>query len=252
MAECIPNIQMTGIIEDMCKISKPFENFYTMEIPKLKGKPICWIVSSGMAGCAVFPTEETQKKYYIKLNLCEFLKLNKNKKYYLIAHEIGHLVQYAKGIPGLRFHPQKQENITNLLNSMIYDFSVNVKLKNYGIEIPFFCHEPPHMKPDFELEYIFWYVYIRRYICLLDARNKKEIQVCLAKYQDNHLVTIGDKILEIINDSTLNDSNKSFRIDEIKYIIEKISVNLKEFFPSPYKCKPIVSQDKYTITIQMG
>lgn len=261
MAEDIPDIQMSKIIEDMCRKSETFKNFYTTEIPKLKGKPICWIYNPklGVEGYALRPYGGTSNKYKIILKMHP-TELMGNGNYFLIAHEIGHLVQYEEGYPTIKLHPNigallspHYEKITALLNSMIFDFSVNAKLKEYGVEIPFTCFKPPNgdKSPAYNLSYIFRYVLFRRYSLLIDEGYEKEIQECLEKYNDKHLVTVGDKIFEIINCSKLVDTVGNINLDQVKPVIEKISSNLKEFFSSPYKFKLTVIQCGCNISIAL-
>ncbi|MCX6685076.1 MAG: hypothetical protein NTV10_00245 [Methanoregula sp.] len=252
MAEDIPDIQMSKIIEDMCKKSETFKNFYTTEIPKLKGKQICWKYDPKLVadGFALHPDGETSKKYEIKLKMHP-TELMRNSNYFLIAHEIEHLVQYEKGYPTIRLHriilavlSPHHAKIAALLNSIIFDFSVNAKLKEYGIEIPFICLKPPNgdKSPAYNLSYIFRYILFRRYSLLLDEGYKKKIQECLEKYNDKDLVTVGDKIFKIINCSKLVDTEGNINLDQVKPVIEEISANLKEFFSLPSKFKLTVTQ----------
>ena len=91
--------------------------------------------------------------------------------FFIIAHELGHIIQYAEECPRIQLHQNileklrpHQEKISAYLNSMISDFTINAKLKRYGITIPFTCYKPPFgdRSTAFCLAYIFRYVTFRR------------------------------------------------------------------------------------------
>jgi hypothetical protein len=249
MEKEIPILEISKIIEDLCKKSETFKNFYKTEILKLKENPICWKYDSELVGWEGFSRCQsggTAKKYEIvlKKHPTEFIE---NNNYFLIAHEIGHLVQYEEGYPSIKLHGEFKrvfpgrnfDKISGNLNSMIYDFSINSKLKDYGFEIPPDCFNPPNgeKSPAFNLIYILRYVLFRRYSLLVNERYEMENQDCLKKYNDEYLVTVGDKIFEIINHSPLIYTNGSINKNQIKPVIEEIFANLKEFFTLPYEFK---------------
>jgi hypothetical protein len=249
----ISDLEMSNIIKDMCKESETFKIFYETEIPKLNIKPI-WKYDSSLRaeGSAHVSGEIILKKLPSELR--------GNYKLFLIAHEIGHLILFDTGYPPIIFpmsnmncRSEEVKRINRLLNSMIFDFSVNAKLKEYGIKIPFTPYKPPNGNSTliYLLCYIFRYVLLRRYCLQTDEGDEKVIQECLEKYNDKHLVTVGDKIFEIIN-SKLVDTEGKIKKDQIKPVFFKIFVNLKKNFPPPYnKFELIVKQDNCDIHIDL-
>jgi hypothetical protein len=252
MEEKNPEIQMSKIIEDMCRKSETFQNFCISEIPKLNEKPIIckYDPKLRMEGFAIHPCGEKSKRYEIKLKRHP-TELIKNGNFFLIAHEIGHLIQYEEKCPTIRLHwsigsilSPYHEIIAALLNSVMFDYSVNAKLKEYGIEIPFICFKPPNgdKSPSYNLKYILRYVLFLRYKDFIGEGYEKEIQDCLKQYNDPYLVPIGNKIYQIINRSQLEDREGSINLVHIKPVIEEITANLKEFFSRPYEFELTVKQ----------
>lgn len=249
----ISDLEMSNIIQDWCKESETFENFYDTEIPKLNIKPI-WKYDSSLEAEG---SAHVSGKIILKKHPSE---LEGNKKFFLIAHELGHLILFDSGYPPIIFPMSNMDHrsdevkqINQLLNSMIFDFSVNANLKKYGIKIPFPHYNPPNgYRPlIYPLFYIFRYVLLRRYFLQTDEGDEKGFQECLEKYNDKHLVDCGKKILEIINTELVNTQGEINK-EQIKTVIEKIFENLKKKFPPPYnKFKLIIKQDDYDIHIDL-
>lgn len=252
MIESIPDNQIANIIKNMSKKSKSFKEFfaYANKNLELKEKPIHWLydpellVADGKA--------RPPRDIVLRIHPSE---LNKNNNFFLIAHEIGHLIQFEKYCPPIRFRMsnmgfrgEDEKQINGLLNSMIFDFSVNVKLQEYGIKIPFPHYGPPEEKDlrIFNLGYIFRYVLFQRYSLQVDEENENDIRVCLEKYQNSDLVTVGNRIVKIINNSTLTGIPEKINKSEVKSVLEEIFVNLENYFTkSPYEdsFKIIVHQE---------
>ena len=136
----IPDSEISQIIKKMCEQSQSFQNFYRNEIPKLNGKTISWIHNPTLSTEGYADSRNNQ--IILKNHPSELLK---EGNYFLICHEISHLIQKEEKCPVIRFHPEilrylssshtEREKISAFVNSIIYDFSINVKLKQYGIEI---------------------------------------------------------------------------------------------------------------------
>jgi hypothetical protein len=261
MAEDILETHISQIIEEMCAKSNNFKIFYETEIPKLKGRSLSWKYDPNLSaeGYANRSFRNGSVKYEILLKRHP-AELVKDGNFFLIAHEIEHHVQDAENYPAIMLHSEilskfgsykVQEKISGLLKSMMYDFSVNVKLKKYGIEIPHICLDPPikTKSPEFNLTYIFRYVIFRRNSILLNEGDEDWMQACLKKYNDSYLVEIGNKIIDTINSSKLTDVNGDVNLIKIKFVIEEIFDNLKEFFPLSYKFKLTVTQTGQVILI---
>jgi hypothetical protein len=257
MSLTISDCEIIQIIKEMCEKSQNFQNFYRNEFPKLNGKKISWAYNPQLSveGYA------DSRKYQIVIKKHPAKLLNEGN-FFLICHEIGHLIQKEEKCPVIRFHPEflhylcpdsytEKQKISALLNSMIYDFSINVKLKQYGIEGLSKILNPPTGKksPAFMLTYIFRYVIFQRNISLFNETHSNEILECLQKYDNRHLIEIGDKILNIINLSNVTNAKGIIDLDKIKPIIKEISDNLKEFFPLPYAYKISVTQTGQEILI---
>jgi hypothetical protein len=243
MAKEIPDYEMSKIIVNLCKKSEPFKKYYTTEIPKLNGKSIRWIHDPALLseGLAIYPIDKKNATREIKLKTHPN-ELMENGDSFLFAHEIGHLVDYEEGCPLIRLHLSIGQILTPyhgkiaaLINSIMFDISVNLKLQKYGIEIPFICYKPPkkHKSPAYELTYIFRYVLFLCYGGLFNGRYKKEIQDCIESYNDKDLVQVGDDIFSIINRSENIDHDGNLKFEKVKSIIEEIFTHLKGFISRP-------------------
>jgi hypothetical protein len=242
----IPSSEMSKIIDGFCRKSKIFDNFYKKEISKLKDYTIRWKYNpkqdeDGICRCSRVCNTKTCN-IMLKKHPSELLK---NNSPFLIVHEIGHLLQREEGYPSIQltthfleiFRDKDYNKISPSLNSMVYDFPVNAKLKEYGFEIPQQCYNPPINDNSlyFTVKYILRYVLIRRYSLLVSEKCNKEIQECLGKYNNTHLVTVGNKIFEILNNSSFISADENVDKISIKFTVEKIFSNLQEFFTFPYK-----------------
>jgi hypothetical protein len=261
MSSIISDNEISIIFDKMCEQSKSFQNFYQNEFPKLHGKRIIWkynpaLSSEGYANSREFSI--TLKKHPSEL-------MN-DRNYFLFCHEIGHLIQKEENYPIIRIHHEilrylsssyhEQEKISALLSSMIYDFSINSKLKQYAIEIFSKCLFPPigARTPAFKLTYIFRYVIFRRNSHLFNRLSEPEIKDCFDKYNDKNLVEVGNKILDMISLSNISDTCGIFDSKEVKPIIKKIFTkdvfgNLMDYFPLPYEFELMVTQTDENILI---
>ena len=141
---------------------------------------------------------------------------------FIIAHELGHCTQYEQGCLLIRFHQNillklKSKLIISAFNSMIYDYSVNIHLRGYGLEVPFVCNpiscSEKCAENFFDRKYLgplIFYTLIKRSLNL-DYHKKytEKIRRCQESFDNVYLVNIvneGNEIIALMEKSKITSS----------------------------------------------
>lgn len=246
----IPCAEINELIGEMCESSRHFNGFYKNEILKLKGKPIRWIHDPTMkiGGLATpnFQTGITPSDYEIKLRIYP-LDNKKVESFFIIAHELGHCIQYEQGCLLIRFHQNTlrklgSASIFSAFNSMIYDYSVNLSLSRYGIEIPFVCNPIPYSEKCaenfFDRKYLgslIFYILIKRSLNL-DYHEKytEKIWRCQESFDQGSLVNIvnfGNEIIALMEKCNITSSDGDINPYNIPFFIKELITRWNEKYP---------------------
>ena len=236
----ISNDKMEEIIKELRDKSESFNGFCSNEISKLNGKQISWEYNPDMKpfGLAIpiVSNSHTPSSYKIQLKKHP-IELSKTVEPYLVAHEIGHCIQYEQGCPRIFFHRTimsqfipLHETISSAFSSMIYDCSVDSSLRSYDFEIPFLCYRTSTQKQiPYYIFSIICYVLIKRSLNIIDRKKyTNKIKECTEMYKNPSLtdiVKIGDEIFDLIEKCNLTNSvgniNPENVCDFVKEVVKK-------------------------------
>jgi hypothetical protein len=246
-----PRDSVMEAIDDLCRINPDFNQFFNNEVqPNLNLQKIFWVINPSLKllGLSI-PDDKNIPPLFHCIILQRFPQVPDDE--FIISHEIGHCVFNERKFPiispdrnlMLELSPKYAQPIFTVFNSMIFDNTVNAKLKKYHLDLTP-CIEKNlkgiQINNKFELIYrTFRYVIKRRCARLLIDLIPEYECILLAWYYENlpMVMEIGDKIFEIL------ERSPSEYPEEILLLVQQIA--------SLYQWRADSSRDGTTIWIRI-